>query len=583
MPRSFRARLSITVLLLLALSLGVMGAWLTAEFRVFYMARVEESLVRQARLLELLVRDNFTPEHLRALAPRTGGLDNVRVTFLSPVGLVWGESTRDAASLGDHSDRPEVIMALAGEIGVHTRVSATLGVPMLYVAVPVRDVAGAMQGVVRVALDLTAMDAGFARVNFLAVSGGIVALLIGGVLALAHAQAVSEPLHKMSEVALEIAGGNIACRADVAGPTEIRQLAQALNAMAHNLEGELSRVQFAAEKLQAVLGSLRDGVLLIDNKENIELVNAAAAEMLAFSPAATIGQRDTMLLRHPELSELLRLAKSERSACHKRIVLSGQTARHIRAAVLPLEGGRIMIVLQDLTEVYTAVDSRRDFVANVSHELRTPLTSLGLMVENLLRGALEERDVAKDFLRRMAGEIERLTEMVLDLLQLSRLESGTEELHKGRVVVSDLVREVVAGMSGLLDSKEQVVVVLGESKTELWGDRDKVRRVLINLLDNASKFSPAGSRITIGLRAHAKETEVYISDQGPGILPEHLPRVFERFFKSSASRGGGTGLGLAIVKHIIEAHGGSVYVRSRLGEGATLGFTVPNAASERQL
>lgn len=581
MPRSFRARLSITVLLLLALSLGVMGAWLTAEFRVFYMARVEESLVRQARLVELLVRDNFTPEHLRALAPRIGGLDNVRVTFLSPVGLVWGESTRDAASLGNHSDRPEVIMALAGEIGVHTRVSATLGVPMLYVAVPVRDVAGAMQGVVRVALDLTAMDAGFARVNFLAVSGGIVALLIGGVLALAHAQAVSEPLHKMSEVALEIAGGNIACRADVAGPTEIRQLAQALNAMAHNLEGELSRVQFAAEKLQAVLGSLRDGVLLIDNKENIELVNAAAAEMLAFSPAATIGQRDTMLLRHPELSELLRLAKSERSACHKRIVLSGQTARHIRAAVLPLEGGRIMIVLQDLTEVYTAVDSRRDFVANVSHELRTPLTSLGLMVENLLRGALEERDVAKDFLRRMAGEIERLTEMVLDLLQLSRLESGTEELHKGRVVVSDLVREVVAGMSGLLDSKEQVVVVLGESKTELWGDRDKVRQVLINLLDNASKFSPAGSRITIGLRAHAKETEVYIADQGPGILPEHLPRVFERFFKSSASRGGGTGLGLAIVKHIIEAHGGSVYVRSRLGEGATLGFTVPNAASER--
>jgi len=143
------------------------------------------------------------------------------------------------------------------------------------------------------------------------------------------------------------------------------------------------------------------------------------------------------------------------------------------------------------------------------------------------------------------------------------------------------VREVVAGMSGLLDSKEQVVVVLGESKTELWGDRDKVRQVLINLLDNASKFSPAGSRITIGLRAHAKETEVYIADQGPGILPEHLPRVFERFFKSSASRGGGTGLGLAIVKHIIEAHGGSVYVRSRLGEGATLGFTVPNAASER--
>jgi len=582
MPRSFRARLSTTVLLLLALSLGVMGTWLTAEFRVFYMARVEESLVRQARLVELLVRDNFAPEHLRELAPRVGELDNVRVTFLSPAGLVWGESARDAASLDNHSDRPEVRRALGGEIGVHTRVSATLGMPMLYVAVPVWDVAGRLQGVVRVALDLSAMETAFARVYLLAISGGLVALLIGGVLALAHAQAVSEPLHKMSEVALEIAGGNIARRADVAGPTEIRRLAHALNTMAHNLEGELKRVQVAAEKLQAVLESLRDGVLLIDNRQNIELINDAAAEMLAFSPAVTLGQRDTILMRHPELSELLRLAKNEGSACHRRIVLSGQTARHIRAAVLPLEGGRIMIVLQDLTEVYTAVDSRRDFVANVSHELRTPLTSLGLMVENLLRGALEEKDVAIDFLRRMAGEIERLTEMVLDLLRLSRLESGTEGLRQTRVVVFELVREVVEGMFGVLDNKKQVVVVEGDRGTVLWGDREKVRQVIINLLDNASKFSPAGSRITIGFSAHAQETEVYVADHGPGILPEHLPRVYERFFKSSASRGGGTGLGLAIVKHIIEAHGGSVHVRSRLGEGAIFGFTLPHLSPERQ-
>jgi len=583
MLRSFRARLSITVLLLLALSLGVMGAWLAAEFRIFYMVRVEESLVRQARLVELLVRDSYTPAHLRSLAPRVGGLDNVRITFLSPAGVVWGESAREAESWDNHSDRPEVKTAISGEVGVHTRVSATLGVPMLYVAVPVWDAAGILQGVVRVALDLTGMEAAFARVHLLAFSGGLVALLIGGALALAHAQAVSEPLHKMSEVALKIADGNIACRADVAGPTEIRRLAQALNTMAHNLEGELKRVQVAAEKLQAVLASLRDGVILIDNRENIELINDAAAEMLAFSAAVMLGQRDTMLMRHPELSELLRLAKNERSACHKRIVLSGQAARHIRAAVLPLEGGRIMIVLQDLTEVYTAVDSRRDFVANVSHELRTPLTSLGLMVENLLRGAIDERDVAQDFLRRMAGEIERLTEMVLDLLQLSRLESGTEGLRQTRVVVSDLVREVVEGMYGLLDNKGQIVEVLGDHGTTLWGDREKVRQVIINLLDNASKFSPAGSNITIRFRAHAQETEVYVADHGPGILPEHLPRVYERFFKSSASRGGGTGLGLAIVKHIIEAHGGSVYVRSRLGEGATFGFTLPNHFAEGQL
>ncbi len=235
----------------------------------------------------------------------------------------------------------------------------------------------------------------------------------------------------------------------------------------------------------------------------------------------------------------------------------------------------MLIVLQDLTEVYTAIDIRRDFVANVSHELRTPLTSLGLMVENLLRGALDERDVAEDFLRRMAGEIERLTEMVMELLKLARLESGQEELRMSGFLAGELVQEAVSTMQGLLVSRRQKVVLEGEKGVVFSADREKLKQVFINLLDNASKFSPPGSTITIGLREHSHEVDCSVKDRGAGVLPEHLPRVYERFFKSSPSRGGGTGLGLAIVKHIIEAHGGSVYVRSKLGEGSTFGFTLP--------
>ncbi|MBT9158677.1 MAG: Sensor histidine kinase ResE [Firmicutes bacterium] len=416
----------------------------------------------------------------------------------------------------------------------------------------------------------------------------LLALVVGSILVIIYIQAVRKPLRLMAEVALGIANGDFRRRADVSGPTEIRQLARALNNMADNLERELHRVQVTAEKLQAVLGSLRDGVLLIDNRENIELINPRAAEMLGFNVEVALGKRDTLLLRHPELSELLRQARREGSACYGRILLGGQAAHHIRAAVLPLESKRMLIVLQDLTEVYTAIDIRRDFVANVSHELRTPLTSLGLMVENLLRGALDERDVAEDFLRRMAGEIERLTEMVMELLKLARLtemvmellklarlESGQEKLRMSGFLAGELVQEAVSTMQGLLVSRRQKVVLEGEKGVVFSADREKLKQVFINLLDNASKFSPPGSTITIGLREHSHEVDCSVKDRGAGVLPEHLPRVYERFFKSSPSRGGGTGLGLAIVKHIIEAHGGSVYVRSKLGEGSTFGFTLP--------
>ncbi|MBT9152682.1 MAG: Sensor protein SrrB [Firmicutes bacterium] len=403
----------------------------------------------------------------------------------------------------------------------------------------------------------------------------LLALVVGSILVIIYIQAVRKPLRLMAEVALGIANGDFRRRADVSGPTEIRQLARALNNMADNLERELHRVQVTAEKLQAVLGSLRDGVLLIDNRENIELINSRAAEMLGFNVEVALGKRDTLLLRHPELSELLRQARREGSACYGRILLGGQAVHHIRAAVLPLESKRMLIVLQDLTEVYTAIDIRRDFVANVSHELRTPLTSLGLMVENLLRGALDERDVAEDFLRRMAGEIERLTEMVMELLKLARLESGQEELRMSGFLAGELVQEAVSTMQGLLVSRRQKVVLEGEKGVVFSADREKLKQVFINLLDNASKFSPPGSTITIGLREHSHEVDCSVKDRGAGVLPEHLPRVYERFFKSSPSRGGGTGLGLAIVKHIIEAHGGSVYVRSKLGEGSTFGFTLP--------
>lgn len=552
-----------------------MGIWLVGEFREFYLQEVKQGLVRQTVLAEVIMRDRIGEGNLDNLARSLSVSANARATFIAPNGVVIGESERDASSLDNHLGRPEIQAALAGEAGINIRSSPTLGVPMLYAAVPSRDSAGAITAVVRLALDISSVNTAFARIRFFVLTGGFIALIVGSILAVVNAQAVSEPLQEMAAVARRLASGDLSSRVVQAGPFEAEQLAQSLNTMAQNLEREFRRVQVSTEKLEAVLSSMRDAVILIDKDERIELMNKAAEEMLGLKVEAVVGLQDAVLERYPELAYQLRDARVEQTASIRRIALGPSSGRQLRAAVLPLDSGRILLTMQDLTEVYRAMDMRKDFVANVSHELRTPLTSLGLMVENLQRGALKDHKVAEDFLSRMSQEIERLTKMVVELLQLSRLEGGLETPLKSQFPALSLVSEVVENMAELLKAKEQTVTLEGDVGISIFADRVRLRQVLINLIDNASKFSPDKSTITLGLNNHRHEDELYVRDEGPGIPPAHVPRVYERFFKGSSSRGGGTGLGLAIVKHIVESHGGSVYVHSRLGEGATFGFYLP--------
>jgi len=554
-----------------------MGLWLVSEFRQFYLEQVTDGLVRQALLTEALVRQNTLPVSLEDLAQQVGAAGGTRVTFIAPDGTVLGESERDAATLENHADRPEVMKALQGETGVDTRESVSLGSQLLYAAVPVRDRNGNIVFVSRLALDLSQVNQSLARIRLLTLTGGLVALFIGLMLSLANAQGVSEPLQAMVAVANKLSRGDLSTRAARIGPKETIELAQALNIMAGNLEQEFARVRVSNEKLEAVLSSMRDGVVLLTEDETIELINRAAADMLGLQSEIT-GGHDSLLERYPDLYGVILRVKKEGNALAERIGLGGGAARQIRAAVLPLESGKLLITLQDITEVYRAIDIRRDFVANVSHELRTPLTSLGIMIENLQRGAVNDKEVANDFLERMSGEIERLTKMVVELLQLSRLEGGSEAIAPTSFTALGLVTEVLSGLEGQLSSKGQTVALEGEVGLSIYADRAKLKQVLINLVDNAAKFSPEGSNIVVGLRDLASEVEIYVQDNGPGIAPEHIPRVYERFFKASSSRGGGTGLGLAIVKHIIEAHNGSVYVRSRMGQGATFGVYLPKKA-----
>jgi two-component system phosphate regulon sensor histidine kinase PhoR len=568
MPKTLTGQWVLLTTVILTASLAFMGSWQLVQYRQLVISQVTRDLTRQAYLAEQLAQVGTGATDLQALALQVQTATATEVALISPAGVVLADTRKTPHTPENPLDRPEVAAALRDGVGGDMRADE------LHVAVLSRYADGTPNKIIRLSLSLHEINAALARVRLQLMAWGILVILLVTVVSMTYVGNISELLRGMTEVAGRIARGQTSERASAEGPQETSDLARSLNAMADSLQLELQHVQMSAERLGAVLSSTRDGVVLIDKQENIELLNAAAEAMLGFKAAAAVGTRDSLLERYPDLAALLRQARKERIAVSRRVSLSGSGAGVIRAAVVPLSSGRILITLQDLTEIYRAVDVRRDFVANVSHELRTPLTALAIMIENLLRGALDERDVAVDFLRRMAGEIDRLTKMVVELLLLSRLENEREQLIKSEFPVSELITEVIEDLRGLFASKEQRLKHVARP-TLVRADRAKLKQVFINLLDNAIKFSPTGSSITIEVEELAAGVKVSVKDEGPGIPVEHLPRVYERFFKGSAARGGGTGLGLAIVKHIIEAHGGTVAVESKTAGGATFVFVLP--------
>ena len=573
---SLRFRLLALLGLALATSLGAMGFWLISDMRDYHLEESRMSLLRQAHLAELVVRDQFGGSNLDFLAQGVGASANSRVTLIIPDGTVVGETERGSDTLENHLDRPEVQMALGGLPGYDLRQSRTTGRRTLYAAVPSYNAAGRLQGVVRLAQDVSTVMENFARISLITVVGGALALVLGIVLAYLLALQVSLPLERMARAARRMSAGDFSLQVSETGPAETRALAAALNMMSLDLKHQFGAVRAAADRLSAVLSLMRDGVILIDTDGRIELINPAAVEMLGIAENTVRGQPLALLNRFPELSALVVESRLKNEAVASRVSLGGRMSqKQLRAGVIPLEAGKTLVSLQDLTDVYRSLDVRRDFVANVSHELRTPITALRLLLENLLSGALDDRPTAEDFLRRADAETKRLATMVEELLILSRLESGADEIHKQRVLAQDLVYAVVDELKDILRQKNQTIATEGHLTTTMSADPEKLRQVLVNFIENAMKFSPGGTTITVGVLESPTLVELYVRDEGPGVPPEQLPRVFERFFKGSPSRGGGTGLGLAIVKHIAEAHGGSVFVRSKYGQGATFGISLP--------
>ena len=577
-------------LLVTVLSLVLVAVFTTRSVRHFAMARASDGLLQRAGAVERLVPDWLELGRgapLDSVCHDLGATIETRITVIAPDGKVLGDSDETSARMDNHALREEVSEAMAGRPGSSVRYSHTLGTTMLYQAVPVvRD--ERLLAVLRLAVPLTAIENELQRISRSILAAVVIVALLASGVSLLLARRVSRPLETLRQGVAEFGRGRLDHRLPLASTLEIAQLAADMNGMAAQLEDRIRTVENQHNELEAVFAGMVEGVLLLDTDERVAELNQAAARLLVTTVDDARGRTIAEVIRNAALQDFVARTFASETAVEDDLAIQvGGKEVHLQVHGLRLEGRagrprRLLIVLNDVTRLRRLENVRQDFVANVSHELKTPVTSIKGFVETLRDGALDSPEDARRFLDIIARQSQRLDAIIEDLLCLSRLEQGTGETRRelGVYPVAEVLASAVQtcqlqadgrGMSLRLDAP-------GDLKTRL--DPPLLEQAVVNLVSNAVKYSEDGDEINVTAEAVEDYILISVIDHGKGIEPQHLPRLFERFYRVDRARSrqaGGTGLGLAIVKHIARFHGGHVTVESAPGRGSVFTLHLPRA------
>ena len=528
------------------------------------------------------VRDHSLPD----VAAQEGQAAGASATIIDVTGRVLAASESDPASMENQAQRKEFADALTGNIGTDERRSATLGVPFLYVAVPVSG------GAVRLAYPLSDVEAISGKVfRGLAISSAL-AFIVALVAAAVAATWTARRLERIVDIAGRIAEGDLRARVDDPSQDEIGRVAGAIDATARHLERTFAAVRSSQHQLETLLNSMQDAVIAVSADGLVQWANQSMDRLV---PQRTRLQAPVVeTIRDPDFLVAVKSATEAREVKTARAtsIIPGR-AFDVTAAPLP-DGGAVA-VLRDLTETERLEKTRRDFIANVSHELRTPLTSIQGYSETLLDNSSENGGPTREFIEIIRKNATRMSRLTEDLLTLARVESGETRFDIERVLPNELLHDAeesfreIARTHGIdLQIEElqpQAIQTQSgghstQTVTAVLADREAIHQAFANLIDNALKYGASGGRIVLGVRPVPQAVEFYVRDFGAGIPSEHLPRLFERFYRIDKARSresGGTGLGLAIVKHIVRAHRGSIRAESELNHGSMFVFTLPTA------
>jgi len=554
-------------LILIAACMLTMNVLMRRSWEGMLRREIETSM--REKTLMLASRITSTPADQRAQVLQEAAAEaGARATLVASDGTVLADSEANPAQMDNHGDRPEVRAALGGQVGSSSRVSRSLGVPFLYVAAPVPG------GVVRLAYRLSAIEDLNKQVGYNLLKTTAVAALFAMVLAFLATQSIGRRLVRITAFAERVAAGDLSARIQEGSTDEIAHVATALDKTARKLEDGFRAVESSRQTLETLLNSMQEPVIAVAEDGRVLWANQRMERLLP--SGIRMGEPLVRSTRDPEILRAVQTALETRDIVTARAakIFSG---RVFDLTAAPMPGGGVVAVMHDQTEIERVEKTRRDFIANVSHELRTPLTSIQGYAETVLDNE-QLSESAREFveiIRKNAMRMARLTE---DLLVLARVESGERGFKMETATPQELLEESVQTFQEIADSRGIELAVMNTASSVVSVDRDAIHQVFGNLIDNAMKYGEDGHKILIGACEREDGVQFFVRDFGAGIPSDHLPRLFERFYRVDKARSresGGTGLGLAIAKHVVRAHGGTIKAESELNHGATFYFTLP--------
>ena len=572
--------------LVILFSMLIVGLMVQRQIEQASLKDIRNNLSSQAFILQQSFADMDTQSQneIQQMVQQIGDRIATRVTLLTRDGVVMADSEFRFDEMDNHLSRPEIISATQSRVGESSRFSTTLQKPMLYVALKAMD-SHSNLGFIRTALSTERIDEEFnylRKVIIIAASlTTLIALFIGYWLAMSFAR----PLRQMTIIANDYAQGHYQLRIPSDRRDEIGALARSLNKMADISARRFNIIKTERDQLSTILKSMNEGVITVNDKGLITHVNRAACRILRTSGERCLGQSLQDMDASNNLNQALIQCQQEQASVEKSIQLDGYTfARHYRLHVTLLkhsdQAGAIL-VLQDTTDVQRMDKMRADFVANASHELKTPITAIRGFAETLIEDEAIERQTQQRFIRKIHGQSIRLSDLVSELLALSRLESNDAAFNT-QVDLQQIVQRVCDNLQAVAQGHQVILDLDTEGQPIiLLGDENALSQMVTNLVDNAIKYTPAMGHVHVVIKVDASTALLSIKDDGIGIDEANQERIFERFYRVDKARSqslGGTGLGLAIVKHIVQSHKGSLQLKSKLNQGSTFLIKIPLAS-----
>ncbi len=594
--RKFRTRLSVIFIILIGFSVLSPGIFMVRMVQNSHLDMLRTSMHRELRVIAAETQwpvDKQVSDQRAALsqeAQRLKLLIGERITFVDLDGLVLGDSEREAEQMDDHGERVEILESLEQGVGFAIRRSETIGHDMLYAAIPMQQADGQPVGFIRLAVSLAEVEETIRRMWTILFTGLLGYFIIAAFISYRIAGGLAKRLEKATEVTQQIAR-NYTARVPIQGRDEFSQMARAINAMADSLQLQMNKIREGETRLKMVLDNLISGVLLVDARGTILLVNRTAEEILGHTGKELLGQQYEVVLHQSDLARLIQECLSSGERMRDDLLVYYPEERVLEASIVPMaqdgEEPGLVIVLHDISAIRRLERMRSEFVANVSHELRTPITAVRGFAETLLGGALEDRDTAKSFLEIIYEESDRLNRLIEDTLALSNIEAKRAPLIFTPIHLSPFLHQVTEMVRGAANKKRIDMDYQVDHDLYIEADEDRMRQILINLLSNAINYTPEGGQVRVTVYdnhdhsadlAEGQKITIIVKDSGIGIPRKDLPRIFERFYRVDKARSrvsGGTGLGLSIVKHLVELHKGTIRVESMIGMGSSFIVELP--------